>query len=68
QDGQYLKQDAKKAVEELQSKGIHSYCLTIDQYADKYVHNIFGQNRYAIVDDVMKLPEKLPQLFANLTT
>lgn len=68
QDGQYLKQDAKKAVEELQSKGVHSYCLTIDQYADKYVHNIFGQNRYAIVDDVMKLPEKLPQLFANLTT
>ncbi|WP_029406682.1 nitric oxide reductase activation protein NorD [Thiomicrorhabdus sp. Milos-T2] len=68
QDGQYLKQDAKKAVEELQSKGIHSYCLTIDQYADKYVQNIFGQNRYAIVDDVMKLPEKLPQLFANLTT
>jgi len=68
QDGQYLKQDAKKAVEELQSKGVHSYCLTIDQYADKYVQNIFGQNRYAIVDDVMKLPEKLPQLFANLTT
>lgn len=68
QDGQYLKQDAKKAVEELQSKGIYSYCLTIDQYADKYVQNIFGQNRYAIVEDVMKLPEKLPQLFANLTS
>lgn len=67
-DGQYLKQDAKKAVEELQSKGVYSYCLTIDQYADKYVHNIFGQNRYAIVDNVLKLPEKLPQLFANLTT
>ncbi|MDG6778244.1 VWA domain-containing protein [Thiomicrorhabdus sp. zzn3] len=67
-DGQYLKQDAKKAVEELQSKGIYSYCLTIDQYADKYVQNIFGQNRYAIVDDVMRLPEKLPTLFANLTT
>ncbi|MGM0541043.1 MAG: nitric oxide reductase activation protein NorD [Pseudomonadota bacterium] len=68
QDGQYLKQDAKKAVEELQSNGIYSYCLTIDQYADKYVQNIFGANRFAIVDDVLKLPEKLPQLFANLTT
>ncbi len=67
-DGQYLKQDAKKAVEELQTKGVYSYCLTIDQFADKYVQNIFGQNRYAIVDDVLKLPEKLPQLFANLTT
>ncbi|WP_028486807.1 nitric oxide reductase activation protein NorD [Thiomicrorhabdus chilensis] len=67
-DGQYLKQDAKKAVEELQTKGVYSYCLTIDQYADKYVQQIFGQNRYAIVDDVMRLPEKLPTLFANLTT
>lgn len=67
-DSQYLKQDAKKAVEELQSKGVYSYCLTIDQFADKYVQQIFGQNRYAIVDDVLKLPEKLPQLFANLTT
>lgn len=67
-DGQYLKQDAKKAVEELQTKGVYSYCLTIDQYADKYVQNIFGVNRYAIVDDVMRLPEKLPTLFANLTT
>lgn len=67
-DSQYLKQDAKKAVEELQSNGVYSYCLTIDPFADKYVQHIFGQNRYAIVDDVLKLPEKLPQLFANLTT
>ncbi|GAB6035244.1 VWA domain-containing protein [Galenea microaerophila] len=67
-DTQYLKQDAKKAVEELESKGIYSYCLTIDQFADKYVQNIFGQNRYAIVDNVLKLPEKLPTLFANLTS
>lgn len=67
-DAQYLKQDAKKAVEELSSKGIYSYCLTIDQFADKYVQQIFGQNRFAIVDDVMRLPEKLPALFANLTS
>lgn len=67
-DSQYLKQDAKKAVEELASHGIYSYCLTIDQFADKYVQQIFGQNRFAIVDNVMRLPEKLPSLFANLTS
>ncbi len=66
-DGQYLKQDAKKAVEELSSKGIFSYCLTIDPFADKYVQNIFGQGRFAIIDNVARLPEKLPTLFANLT-
>lgn len=66
-DGQYLKQDAKKAVEELNSHGIFSYCLTIDPFADKYVQNIFGASRFAIVDKVARLPEKLPALFANLT-
>ncbi|MDR9498143.1 MAG: VWA domain-containing protein [Hydrogenovibrio sp.] len=68
QDTQYLKQDAKKAVDELGARGIYSYCLTIDQFADKYVQHIFGHNRYAIVDNVMRLPEKLPALFANLTS
>lgn len=66
-DPQYLRQDAKKAVEELATKGIHSYCLTLDPLADRYVARIFGENRYAIVDQVQKLPERLPAVFAMLT-
>jgi hypothetical protein len=66
-DPQYLRQDAKKAVEELAAKGIHSYCLTLDSLADHYVARIFGENRYSIVDQVQKLPERLPAVFAMLT-
>ncbi|MBM3566913.1 MAG: VWA domain-containing protein, partial [Alphaproteobacteria bacterium] len=66
-DPQYLRHDAKKAVEELATKGIHTYCLTLDPMADQYVGRIFGQNRYSIVDNVEKLPERLPGVFAALT-
>ncbi|HEY9164510.1 MAG TPA: nitric oxide reductase activation protein NorD, partial [Magnetovibrio sp.] len=35
-DPQHLRHDTKKAVEELYSKGIMSYCLTLDPNADTY--------------------------------
>lgn len=66
-DPQHLRHDTKKAIEELASKGVHSYCLTLDPNADNYVKRIFGQNNYTIVDHVNRLPEKLPTLFASLT-
>ncbi|MFV0366892.1 MAG: nitric oxide reductase activation protein NorD [Hyphomicrobiaceae bacterium] len=66
-DPQYLRMDAKKAAVELQQMGISSYCLTLDPEADRYVSRIFGANNYTIIDQVERLPEKLPSLFANLT-
>ncbi len=67
-DPQHLRHDTKKAVEELYSKGIMSYCLTLDAHADSYVKRIFGANNYTIIDHVQRLPEKLPVLFATLTS
>lgn len=66
-DPQYLRMDAKKAVSELQQMGVNSYCLTLDPEADRYVSRIFGTNNYTIIDQVERLPEKLPTLFAQLT-
>jgi len=66
-DPQHLRHDTKKAVEELYSKGVLSYCLTLDANADDYVKRIFGANNYTIIDNVERLPEKLPTLFASLT-
>lgn len=67
-DPQHLRHDTKKAVEELYSKGILTYCLTLDPHADTYVKRIFGENNYTIIDNVDRLPEKLPTLFASLTS
>jgi hypothetical protein len=66
-DPQHLRHDTKKAVEELYSKGVLTYCLTLDRNADSYVKRIFGMNSYTIVDHVERLPEQLPMLFATLT-
>jgi nitric oxide reductase NorD protein len=66
-DPQHLRHDTKKAVEELYTNGVLSYCLTLDANADSYVKRIFGENNYTIIDNVQRLPEKLPQLFASLT-
>ncbi|MGD2118944.1 MAG: VWA domain-containing protein [Chromatiales bacterium] len=66
-DPQHLRHDTKKAVEELYSSGVLTYCLTLDPNADAYVKRIFGENNYTIIDNVDRLPEKLPTLFASLT-
>lgn len=66
-DPQHLRFDTKKAVEELYTQGVLSYCLTLDRNADEYVKRIFGQNHYTIIDHVERLPEQLPLLFASLT-
>jgi len=67
-DPQHLRHDTRKAVEELYSKGILTYCLTLDPDADQYVKRIFGEGHYTIIDHVQRLPEKLPTLFASLTS
>lgn len=66
-DPPYLRHDAKKAVEELRAQGVATFCLTLDPGADRYVERIFGGGGYTIVDRVERLPERLPQLFAELT-
>lgn len=68
EDEKYLISDTKKAVDELSSRGMHSYCISLDRKADDYIQDIFGAGGYTIIDHVEKLPEKLPLLFASLTS
>lgn len=65
-DEQHLIRDTHKAVQELDQKGIYTHCISLDPKADEYVSDIFG-SRYTVIDNVDRLPEKLPQLFMALT-
>jgi len=47
-------------------RGIHTYCLTLDPTADRYVRDL-RENRYSIIDHVERLPERLPAVFAAIT-
>jgi hypothetical protein len=65
-DARLLIEDAHKAVQELDQQGIYTYCINLDPKADEYVSDIFGRN-YTVIDNVARLPERLPQLFMALT-
>ncbi len=66
-DPQYLRFDAKRAVEELARDGIVTYALSLDPHADQYVARIFGVKNFTVLDHVERLPEKLPMLYMGLT-
>jgi nitric oxide reductase NorD protein len=65
-DGDYLRNDAKKAVGELATQGITVFCLSLDPKADEYVSDIFG-SRWQVLDRIERLPEQLPLLYLSLT-
>ncbi|MEK7815447.1 MAG: VWA domain-containing protein [Pseudomonadota bacterium] len=66
QDQRLLIEDARQAVKELDQKGIYSFCINLDPKADEYVGDIFGK-QYTVIDNIQRLPERLPQLFMALT-
>jgi len=66
-DDRYLMFDAKKAVEENVRHGIFTYCMSLDPRADRYVARIFGVRNYLVLDNLQRLPEKLPLLYMGLT-
>lgn len=66
QDPRQLIEDAHKAVQELDRKGIFTFCVNLDPKADEYVQDIFGRH-YTVIDRVERLPQKLPELFLSLT-
>jgi len=66
-DPQYLRHDAKQAVDAAARQGVMTFCMSLDPRADPYVSRIFGARHYQVVDRVERLPEKLPLLYAALT-
>ena len=66
-DKRYLVFDAKRAVEDQRRYGIATFCLSLDRKADEYVARIFGNRNYLVLDELRRLPEKLPSLYVQLT-
>jgi hypothetical protein len=66
-DPAYLVHDAKAAVRSNERARIVTYCMSLDPRADAYAARIFGNHRYAVVDHVERLPEKLPLIYRALT-
>jgi nitric oxide reductase NorD protein len=66
--GKHGIEDTRKALIEAKQKHIKPFCITIDVEARDYIQHMYGEVSYIIVDNVEKLPRKLPEIYRKLTT
>jgi nitric oxide reductase NorD protein len=66
--GEHGIEDTRKALIEAKQKHIKPFCITIDVEARDYIQHMYGEVSYIIVDNVKKLPRKLPEIYRKLTT
>jgi nitric oxide reductase NorD protein len=66
--GEHGIEDTRKALIEAKQKHIRPFCVTIDVEARDYIQHMYGEVTYIIVDNVEKLPRKLPEIYRKLTT
>ena len=66
-EGVYGIEDTRQAVAEARLRGIHVFCLTVDREGSTYLPRMFGANGYAVVADVNRLAERLPELYRRIT-
>jgi len=66
--GEYAIEDTRHALIEAKAAGIHPFCITIDKQAHDYIGHMYGEVNYIFVDDVRKLPARLPEIYRILTT
>lgn len=67
-EGRYGVEDTRRAIHEAKAKGLQTFCITIDDQGGEYLPHIFGNNGFTIIRKPEHLPQKLPILYANLTT
>jgi len=53
---------------EAKKKGIHPFCITIDKAEHSYLSRMYGHASYVFIDDLAKLPLKIPEIYRKLTT
>jgi len=65
--GEYAIEDTRHALVEAKAAGIHPFCITVDRHAQEYIPHMYGSVNYIQIDDVKKLPHKIPEIYRVLT-
>ena len=66
-DEKYLVEDARKVVRSASRLGIDIFCVGLDSGGENYLNKIFGRKNVAMINNLDRLPEKLPMLYLRLT-
>ncbi len=67
-DVNYSVEDTRMALWEGRSKGLTSYCITVDKKSREYLPHMYGESNYTIIDNIESLPTTLPLIYKRLTT
>lgn len=66
--GAYAIEDTRHALIEAKGLGIHPFCITVDKEAHAYMAHMYGEVNYIFIDEIGKLPQRMPEIYRNLTT
>ena len=66
--GEYAIEDTRHALLEAAAAGIHPFSITIDHHAHEYMEHMCGRGNYIFLDNVARLPARMPEIYRVLTT
>ena len=67
-DARYAREDVREALTEAKTNGITPFCITIDRESEAELKDLYGDVGYTIIDDVLSLPERMPNIYRRLTS
>ena len=67
-DARYAREDVREALVEAKTHGVTPFCITIDRESEAELKDLYGDVGYTIIDDVLSLPERMPNIYRRLTS
>jgi nitric oxide reductase NorD protein len=67
-DARYAREDVREALTEAKTTGITPFCITVDRESEGELRELYGDVGYTIIDDVLSLPERMPNIYRRLTS
>jgi hypothetical protein len=67
-DARYAREDVREALTEAKTSGITPFCITVDKDSEFELKDLYGDVGYTIIDDVLSLPERMPNIYRRLTS
>ena len=67
-DARYAREDVREALTEAKTNGVTPFCITIDRESENELKDLYGNIGYTIIDDILTLPERMPNIYRRLTS
>ncbi|MHA1675406.1 MAG: cobaltochelatase CobT-related protein [Promethearchaeota archaeon] len=59
-------EDTRRSIMEIKQMGIQMFAISIDPYANKYIHRLYHQSEYFLVHNLPELPQTLMNLVKTM--